>query len=217
MSILHRDAGMVHRFGLMAQCIKDTGPQIKLMEVGDLSMQTATFMRESGKTTRLTVRVFTSTLTELNTTGTGKRISKMEKELKPGLMVLNTQATMLTAKSTAEECSTGQMAQNMRANSTTTIFMDQEFTNGLTEENMMVTGNKIKCTGPVFSNGKTGDNTKENIKMIKRKVEVPLLGLMAESMSETGILESNTERESILHLKVKLNTENGKTANELIG
>lgn len=57
-------------------------------------MLTETFMKDNGETIRLTVKEFISTLMELNTTETGRKISKTEKELKHGLMVLSTMETM---------------------------------------------------------------------------------------------------------------------------
>lgn len=64
------------------------------------------------------------------------------------------------------------------------------------------------------SSGKMDDCTLALTEMIRKKERVLLLGLMAESMLETGILESSTVKEYIRLPKVKLNMESGGKARE---
>lgn len=65
-----------------------------------------------------------------------------------------------------------------------------------------------------LSSGKMVDCTLALTEMIRKKERVLLLGLMAESMLETGILESSTVKEYIRLPKVKLNMESGGKARE---
>lgn len=61
------------------------------------------------------------------------------------------------------------------------------------------------------------ENITENTRMIRKKASVLSLGLMVENTLVIGDKENNTERELILLPKVKRNTENGRTENELDG
>lgn len=65
-----------------------------------------------------------------------------------------------------------------------------------------------------LSSGKMVDCTLALTEMIRKKERVLSLGLMAESMLETGILESSTVKEYIRLPKVKLNMESGGKARE---
>ena len=58
------------------------------------------------------------------------------------------------------------------------------------------------------------DCTSAHIEMIRKKERVLSLGLMGESMLETGILESSTVKEYIQLPKGKLNMESGGKARE---
>lgn len=65
-----------------------------------------------------------------------------------------------------------------------------------------------------LSSGKMVDCTLALTEMIRKKERVLSLGLMVESMLETGILESSTVKEYIRPPKVKLNMESGGKARE---
>ena len=100
----------------------------------------STCTRENGLTTKLTVTVSTLTQTVLNMLATGKKTSRMDRELKPGLMEPDTLEHTSTERNTEKENLFGQMAQDTRESSTITTFMELESTNGQTEENTMESG-----------------------------------------------------------------------------
>lgn len=106
------------------------------------------------------VMVFTHTWMELSTKGNGRKINKMEKEGRHGLMVQCMKATTFKVKSKALECSSGRMDLSMRASFTITTLKVKASTVGLMGELSMVRGKAIKCMGLVFSLGQMAGNTK---------------------------------------------------------
>ena len=86
---MDKDTDMEFRFGQMELSTKESGQRIKQTERASSGMQMGMFTKESGRTIRPTGLVFTFMLTEQGMKAIGKMISKMEQELKPGMMALS--------------------------------------------------------------------------------------------------------------------------------
>ena len=78
------------KFGQMELNMKVNGEIIKQMEKGNSGMPMEMFMKETGKTTRLTALAFIFMLTEPNMREIGRMIYKMDGVLKVGQMEAGT-------------------------------------------------------------------------------------------------------------------------------
>ena len=80
----------VSKFGQMVQSTKVNGDTIKLMAKESSGMLMVTYMKATGKKTRLTVSASTFMPTEQDMKASGVMIFKTAGELKAGLMAQNT-------------------------------------------------------------------------------------------------------------------------------
>ncbi len=106
----------------------------------------------------------------------GKRINKTEKEKKHGPTELVTKENIYKEKNRAMENLSGPMVACTMATSLITIFMEKEFTLGVIRDNILEIGKTTKWTEKEFLYGLTKENTKENTRMIKKKVMAFLNG-----------------------------------------
>lgn len=98
-----------------------------------------------------------------------------------------------------------------------TIFKEMENIALLMVECLKDLGTTIKWKVKESSHGLTVEDTKEIIKMIRKKAMVPFIILMEESMMVAGKMESNMALELILLQMANRNKENGKKEKDFIG
>ena len=156
-------------------------------------------------------------LMAVNTKVIGKKINKMEMDLKVGLMVRCMKGSMCWVKNMEEGNSLGQMNLLTRESSLTTTFMEEGFMSGPMEGGSRVIGRIIRWKGKVFSLGLTVEGMKGIIMMTKNRGKGHLSGPMAEDMWDCGIMESNMGLANILLLMEAAEMENGNKARELDG
>ena len=152
---------------------------------------------DTGRTIRPMVLVNTLTLMVLNTKGTGKMISKMEKEKSTGQMVPSTKDNTSSVKRTDMDSSSGLTDLVTTETLLTIIFMARVLIPGLMAEFTMETGNRIKCTEEVCSHGPMVVSTKENMLMIKNTAMAYIHIQMVDLIRGNGPQASNTERVSL--------------------
>ena len=141
---------LVVKCGQMVQGMKAIGNLIKLTVKENLYMPMVIFMRVSGSTIKLMVKVLIPTLTEPTIMVIGSTINNMVSEWSLGLMVLNTKVTTSTGRKKAKENLHLLMEAIMRVSLNKTRYADMENTTGLMVSNMMDNGVIIKCTEKEF-------------------------------------------------------------------
>jgi hypothetical protein len=98
------------KFGQMDPCMKDGGWIIKPMEKEDLFMPMVMYMMVNGLMIKLMDSVSIAILMEPSMRATGKKISNMEMDLRPGQMVQDMKVNMFKEKNMAKVNSLGLMA-----------------------------------------------------------------------------------------------------------
>ena len=116
----------------------------------------------------------------------GKKISNMAMEKKPGQMVLVIKDNTKRAEKMDMGSSFGLTAQPTKEISLITIFTAQESTPGQIKGNIMANGKTIKCMAKEYLLGRMAECMMENILMIRSKVMEFLPGLMEGSMKVIG-------------------------------
>lgn len=124
----------------------------------------------------------------------GKKINRMEKVKKHGLMGLCTMAITYLVKSMVKAHLYGQMDRCTLDSFKITILKALVNTSGLMEERLMEIGRTIKCMEEEYSHGQTVESMKVNILKIKNKDMEHSFGLMAGNMSDNGPMENNMEK-----------------------
>merc|ERR1712137_485332 len=158
---------------------------------GGLTMRTATFTKEVGKTTRPMDLVLTITRMAQNMWGDGLRISKMEMASKLGQTMPSMKDSTRKAGNMAEANSFGLMAQSMRAHSWRTTYTGRAIIRGVTTVSTMVSGEEIRCTEWVFLLGVMVALMMELMQTTRSMATVYSSGLMAGYMMANGKEESN--------------------------
>lgn len=113
--------------------------------------------------------------------------------------------------------STGQMGLHTMESSVIIISMDMDRINGQMADTLTVTGSTTKCMDMEYLNGKTVGDTKESIKMIRKRVLVFSLGQMAGSTEESGEMGNRMGLESTPLQMVNSNMGSGKRARDRDG
>lgn len=141
---------LVVKCGQMVQGMKAIGNLIKLTVKENLYMPMVIFMRVSGSTIKLMVKVLIPTLTEPTIMVIGLTISNMVSEWSHGLMVLNMKVTISMARKRVKESLHLLMEAIMKASLNKMKYVDMESTTGQMVSNMMDNGVIIKCTEKEF-------------------------------------------------------------------
>lgn len=123
----------------------------------------------------------------------GKTINNIIKAKKYGPTEHNLRAYMQTVKKMARENFCGLMALLLKAISLIMSYKVKAFTNGLTIEYLRANGRIIKCMEKEYLLGLTAVSILDNIKMIRKKGMVFLLGQIKEFMTVIGKAESKME------------------------
>ena len=89
---MDREMGKANKSGWMDHDTRANGRTEKLMVMESFTTQMVTFMKETGLTTRLTETEHTHMQMERSTLVSGKTISNMASDWRPGLMVQSTKA-----------------------------------------------------------------------------------------------------------------------------
>lgn len=109
-----------------------------------------TYMKASGKMTKLTVWETTSMLTVPPTMESGKMTSSTEKEQKPGLMEQSMMAITMKVRNMARERYVLLMVAYIQATSSRMKSQERESTCGQIKSPMKANGRKIKCMAMAF-------------------------------------------------------------------
>ena len=163
-------------------------------------MQTVTYTKESGWTTKRTDLVNINISMVLNMKDTGKKINSMDMVVKFGLMVPLLKGIMWMGKSKARALLLGPIAALTQEISSKTIFTGRAFINGRMVVFIRVRGKTIKCMATEYSLGLMEDAMKVNIAMIRSMGRAHFNGLMVESMLEGGTMANNMEKEHTCQL-----------------
>ena len=185
---------------------------VKLMEKVASSTLMEIFIKESGKTIKPMVSVFTDILMVQSTEATGSKINSMEKELKPGLTSLNMRVTLLMEQSMAQESSLGLMVQVTKVNLSSIILVGMVNIDGVTRDAIKVLGKIIRCTAVENSRGPMAANTWVTIMRTKKKVKGHLSGQMGGFIKDLGKTASSTAEASSKIEKVTLKWVSGMKA-----
>lgn len=153
----------------------------------------------------------------LNTGAPGERISKTERESRPGQMVHLTTDSTRMERNTVMVTSNGLTDLITTENSLTTTYREEESTLGVIRESTMVCGSTTRWRVKVNSLGPMVENTLENIRTIRRKVTESSIGQMVASMTAPGLMESKMDLEHINPNQERLERGNGKMASASIG
>ena len=124
----------------------------------------------------------------------GRKIVKMDTELRLGLMGQSMRVIMNWVRNMELAHLNGQMAQYLLGNFTIIIFMEKVFTLGLIIENTKVSGVQTKCMEKEHSHGLTEGNILESMLMIRKKGTGNLIGQMADVIGVNGKMENNMEK-----------------------
>mmetsp|Transcript_1831 Transcript_1831/g.1247 ORF Transcript_1831/g.1247 Transcript_1831/m.1247 type:complete len:210 (+) Transcript_1831:571-1200(+) len=170
-------------------------------------------MKEIGSTTKLTVKVYICTWTELNILVTGWKTNSTAMVLRRGPMVHDMKETMNMVRSTATAHSSGVTLQCTWENSTTTIFMVRAYTCGMMDASIKVNGRTTKCMDTAHLLGVMVDATLVSTPMTRRMVMESFHGQMAGPTRVTGSTENSMAREFISRHKEVKSMENGKKEN----
>ena len=111
----------------------------------------------------------------------GKKISKMAKGRRPGLMELNMKVITSWAKNTVKVLSSGPTGLFIKANSNKTTLRVRASIAGRTAEAIVGPGETTRWMAGEFSLGQTAVDTKESTSRIRNKVSAPFIGLMEEN------------------------------------
>lgn len=131
-------------------------------------------------------------LAELNTQGTGKMTSSMEKALKRGLKGPATREAMSLAKRKVSAFTNGQMGPRSKDNGWTTKYMGLGSTYGMMDVSTTDSGGKTTCTDSAYTFIKTVCDTMVSMKMTKKRASVSTTGPTVASTRVGGTRESNT-------------------------
>jgi len=115
------------------------------------------------------------------------------------------------------ENSPGLTAVLTKVNSSRTILKAMASTNGAMAAFTKVNGRIIRWKDVEFSSGQTTGATRANTSTIRRKGMVSFTGLMGESMTAFGRMESNTVKVRIPTIRAQLETVNGPKESALLG
>lgn len=161
------------------------------------------FITVNGRTTKLTVLEFTTTLMAPNTKVGGSRTSNMEKEKKfgPTMHVMKVSTRMV--RNTDMVNSFGLTVLLTQGISLIITYTVQAFTLGLMVVNSMVNGTITKCMVTESSHGTMEGSMKENTSMIRNRAKVFSLGQMDANMTVNGRMENNTALVSTSLAKAK--------------
>ena len=173
-------------------------------------MQMVMSMLGTGRKTKLMDMEFTVILMELVMKGIGKKIDRMVKVLKLGLMEQNMLENMLWEKSMDKAHLIGQMGAHTQVSLLITTLKAKEFINGQTYEDLMEIGKIIKWMVEGFSHGLMVVDMMENTLMTKSLDMGSSYGLTEEDTKEIGKKENRTEKEHTSVLKVKFEKDCGK-------
>jgi hypothetical protein len=121
-------------------------------------MLTETFMRASGRMTKLTERECTPTWTGRDMRETGSKISSMGMAWRSGLMEHRIRDFIRWARSMDMASSLGLMEALLLESFMTIIFMEGASMSGLMKECLMVSGRTTKWRGMELSHGRTGED-----------------------------------------------------------
>lgn len=147
--------------------------------------------KDGGKTIKHMAKVTIYTVMDPSTRESGRKISKMEKELNSGLMVLVMKVTTLMERNMALVSFYGQTEVLTLGSSLITISKEAESISGLMIDRMMESGRIIRCMVLGYSNGLMVGNMRENTLTMSNQVKELFRGLMVGSMWGCGIMGSN--------------------------
>mmetsp|Transcript_33923 Transcript_33923/g.65645 ORF Transcript_33923/g.65645 Transcript_33923/m.65645 type:complete len:312 (+) Transcript_33923:821-1756(+) len=208
---------MACRLGQMGRNILDNGATTKLQAWGNSTTLMAMSTKVSGKMISHRVKESTPMLMEAYIRGNGPQISKMDMVKKSGQMALFTKDNTGKEEKQDAACLTGLMDRVLTGNSSITIYMVSGPTPGETTANTSASGIITKCTVKACSLGATGVATRENMRMIKNKGKVFLLGQMAENIVASGSTANNMEKACTQQRLVKQGKAYGNRAKESNG
>ena len=128
-------------------------------------------MKETDSKTKLKDMEFTHILMGQNILDSGKRINRMDGELKLDLMVLSILEIIKRGKSMGEGYSHGLMGVNMKASLRIITLMAMDRISGVTDDRILGDGKITKWTGKEFLHGKMAGRTEDSMLMTKKKAE----------------------------------------------
>ena len=178
-----------------------TGVQDKPLATDSFFISTETFLRETLKTTKLMVKVFTDTKAGKHTKEIGQMIFNMEMASKYQKMDQSTRESLETEKSMVSESMHGPMPPTTKDSGSTTKQKALEFTNGQTGEDSKAAGQKTSCTVVVCIHGPTDEAMMESTSKTKSMGLECTFGQIKRSMRAIGIMESNMGKASLPILK----------------
>jgi len=160
--------------------------------------------RETGLTTNVRVKDFTSHMMEPNIVAHGKMTSKMDRVPRPGPLELSTRECIRTGSNMEMESSDGLTTVNSMAISTLTTSKAKENTTGLMEELTKAPGTIIKCTEKACCVGKTERCIREITIWIRKKDMGCSHGQKERSTKGTGKIINSMAKDT-----TSLKVENG--------
>ena len=108
--------------------------------------------------------------------------------------------------------SSGQITRSILVSSITITSTGKGFTHGVMAGDMKVSGRTTRCMGKEPLLGPTAESMLESTLMIKSKAMGSLSGLMEDHIRETGIMENNMAKVSMLLHRELRSMESGKRA-----
>lgn len=207
----------VLKFGPIIQDIKVNGFKIKLMEMANFYTQMAISTKVNGKMIRLMAMEYINTVMEQNIKDFGRKMSNTDKVFKLGLMAAFMKGNIKMVLDTDLENTLGLMVIAIKETGIWARFKEKALTPGKMAESMLGSGLIIKCTEKVSILGETEGVTVVNIRTTKNKDSDAILGLMGESMRDSGLMVWDMGEENTFWRVVLLNKVFGRETNEWVG
>ena len=173
---------------------KESGLMVLQMEKEGSGTLMEILMKVFGRTTKLTVMVFTSMLMELAILDFGKMTFRMEEVKKLGLTVQNLKVITSMVKNMARALIIGLMAQVSVEAGLKIRLMVTVSTIGQMVEGSKVLGKTTICTAQVSTHGQMEENMKVIMLTTKSMVKESTIGQMDEYTTVSGLMANNMDR-----------------------
>jgi len=205
------------KFGLMALCTMETG-EMEWRKVKAISTTlTVTYTKENSIKIGPMDLVCMSIKMDRLMKDFGKMTCKMVPERKSLKMDLSTMECLRMVKSGGKAPINGLTNQFIPETGLTTTSKEKVSTNGLMAEFTTASGKRINFMVRESILGRTAEDMKENTKMIKNTEWAHTTGPMAKLTKDSGLMESNTEKQDSLILRDEASWASGKMESVLNG